>query len=392
MNKQWLQIIRFLLVFTVVWSSMACAVEHIIIGIDDKVAFLEGGLTKVAPKVDRICILTIDGDPLSPDKNCSLVLENSIFGPPVNVTLTPDNKFAVVANSVSWVKEEGAWQAKPDVDMYLLAVSDDGMAVQRDKIIVPEQPSGIAISRDGQYVAVAHRAAKAVSLLRIVGAKLFLLDTLSLGKQISAVAFTPDATRIFATQFDGHAVVVMDILQEKLRQAQDLIPVGLWPYNLKIDPKGRYAVVANTGNSGLPDGHHDTLSMIDIQQFPAVVVNTVSVGDGPEGLAISRDGDLIAVPLLQGSAASFKGKNFYNKSGGLVVYRQSNLALEEIARFEVGGFPEGVVFSKNGRWIYLANLIDKNVEVFSVKGKRVKQTGIKVGLPGQPVSMGNALP
>lgn len=383
-----------LLIVSTLVSMSATAREHVVIGIDDKVAFKESGLVKVAPTTDYVCFLAIDKDPLKPRLDCSLELENSIFGPPVNVSVTPDERFAVVANSVSWLKSmdggETVWAAEPDTDVYLIDLKGKAPKVV-SSVTVPKQPSGIAVSRNGKYVAVAHRAAKAVSLLRLDGTELSVIDTLAFQGEISAVAFGPGDTRVFASHFDGHQIVMMDIKSEKLVNA-GAVPVGLWPYNIKVDPNGRIAIAANTGNKGLPDGNIDTISIIDIQAPIPHVINTLSVGDGPEGLVFSPNGEFVAVALLQGSGAPFKKEPFYSEHGGLVIYRVNDKSLEEIARFEIGGFPEGMAFTKDSSTLFVGNLLDKNVEIFTQENGEFIQTGKKISLPGQPVSMGSGSP
>jgi DNA-binding beta-propeller fold protein YncE len=68
------------------------------------------------------------------------------------------------------------------------------------------------------------------------------------------------------------------------------MPVGLWPYNIDVTPNGKIGISADNGNSGAPDGHVDTVSVIDLEQQPPRVVDRVVVGDAPEGFAISPKG------------------------------------------------------------------------------------------------------
>jgi YVTN family beta-propeller protein len=77
-------------------------------------------------------------------------------------------------------------------------------------------------------------------------------------------------------------------------QPQEDINVGILPYNVAVAPKG-ISLVANSGVTGGNDGNADTVSVIDLTARPPHVIDNVSVGDGPEGLAISPDGRLAAV-------------------------------------------------------------------------------------------------
>ncbi|MGJ8692984.1 MAG: YncE family protein [Thalassotalea sp.] len=373
-----------------VLSLKVSADEFIIIGVDDKVQLTEQGLTKVKPTKDYVCLLNIAKSAINPAVNCELTLENSIFGPPVNLSVTPDEKFAIVANSVNWIEKEGIWQAEPDVDLHLIDLTQTPIKVIHT-LQVAKQPSGIAISRDGKRIAIAHRHAKSVSLVALADKKLSLLDNLEFPAEISSVAFADNDQSILATQFSAHAVSMITLSNDTLIRGIT-IPVGLWPYNVKVEPKGRYAVVANTGNKGLPDGNIDTVSIIALKGAMSHVVNTISVGDGPEGLAISPDGKYVAVALLQGSGKPFKDSFFYNERGGLVVYSYQNFQLKEINRFNVGGFPEGVAFSKDSTHLYIGNIVDKNIEIFSLVNEQFFKVDNEIKLPGQPVSMGSSSP
>ena len=60
---------------------------------------------------------------------------------------------------------------------------------------------------------------------------------------------------------------------------------GLSPDAIEITPDGAWAVMANIG---MGQGDADTISLIDLKLNPPRVVDTVSVGQAPEHLTISR--------------------------------------------------------------------------------------------------------
>jgi DNA-binding beta-propeller fold protein YncE len=49
--------------------------------------------------------------------------------------------------------------------------------------------------------------------------------------------------------------------------------------------------------------------------------------------------------------------------------------------------PEGAVFSADGKYLYVGNLIDRDVSILKVDGSTVTDTGKKLALPGHPASM-----
>ncbi|MEM9236793.1 MAG: YncE family protein, partial [Verrucomicrobiota bacterium] len=233
------------------------------------------------------------------------------------------------------------------------------------------------------------------SLFSIDGESLKMLDTLVIDGEAAAVTFAPDGKAALVTKFAEHHVALLRIVEDKLvYDAKQDIPVGLWPYNVKITPDGKVAIVCNTGNNGLPDGHCDTLSVIGLSTKEPHVASTVSVGDGPEGLAISPDGKYVAVPLLNGSADMFKDEWFYHPHGEVVLYELKGTGLTERSRVKTGAFPEGISFSADGSRLFVANLADGNLSTFSVNKGRLASEGepLRIPVPGKPGSMGSAQP
>ena len=88
--------------------------ELMVVGIDEKVLFNGGKQSFGAPGRDAVSIVDIGTDPLAPRIVANLPLMNSIFGPPVNLAITPDETLAIVANSMDWQQDGGNWKPVPD--------------------------------------------------------------------------------------------------------------------------------------------------------------------------------------------------------------------------------------------------------------------------------------
>jgi len=52
---------------------------------------------------------------------------------------------------------------------------------------------------------------------------------------------------------------------------------------------------------------------------------------------------------------------------------------------------EGVVFSRDGKYIYVGNFLDRDVSILKVDGTKVVNTGKTLKLPGQPAAMRGVL-
>ena len=365
--------------------------EFMIVGNDEKVAFdAEGNRSFVAPGKDTISIVDITSRE-APKIVATLPLMNSIFGPPVNLAITPDERVAIVANSVDWVQDGANWKPTPDNKLYVIDLTANP-PTRVATVEIGKQPSGLAINKAGDLALVANRNDKSVSVLSIKGTDVKLVDTVPMGDEVASVAITPDGTRALVTKFAAHKIAVLAINGQKVTDTKQDMPVGLWPYNIGVTPDGKIGISADNGNSGAPDGHVDTVSVIDLEAKPPRVIDRVVVGDAPEGFAISPRGDL-AVAVLLGGASVPKTMWFRTKrNGSLAVLKIDGKKVTKVGEVEVGGLPEGVAWSADGAYLYVGNFTDRDVSILKVDGGRIVDTGKKLALPGQPASMRTKTP
>ena len=371
---------------------IAASAELMIVGNDQKVTWDDAGQPVFsAPGEDSISIVDIGSDPGNPKIIANLPLMNSIFGPPTNLMITPDETLALATNAMGWAQEGDAWKASPDNKLYVIDLEADPPALI-DTVEVGQQPSGMAINQAGDLALIANRAGNSISVVSIDGKKVGHVGEVDMGGQVAAVAITPDGKRALAAKFPEHKIALLAIDGQTVTYDGQDIPVGLWPYNVAITPDGTLALTADNGNAGSSDGNVDTVSVIDLEADPPHVIDKVVVGDAPEGFAISPTGEIAVAVLLNGSAGVPKDAWFANPRGKVVVLALDGKQVTRAGEVEVGGLPEGVVFSKDGRHLYVGNYTDSNVSVLEVDGTTVTDTGNTVQLPGQPGSMRGSHP
>ncbi len=371
-------------------TFVSCAsAQLMIVGNDEKVTWDDAGKVVIrAPGKDTISIVDI-GSREAPRIVASLPLMNSVFGPPTNLQITPDGRLALVANSVDVVQDGAGWKTVPDTKLYVIDLTTSPPA-HVATVEVGKQPSGLAINRQGTLALVTNRADGSISVLSIRGKTVRLVDTVAIGEQVAAVVFTPDGRRAFAVKFPGHKVAMLEVNGEKVTYTKYDMPVGLWPYNIDVTPDGRLALTADNGNGGSSDGHVDTVSVIDLEASPPRVIDRVVVGDAPEGFAISPTGEIAVAILLNGSAGVPRNAWFAKKAGKGAVLKIEGKKVTKVGEVEVGGLPEGVVFSPDGKYLYVGNYVDRDVSILKVEGTQVTNTGKRFTLPGQPASMRGA--
>jgi DNA-binding beta-propeller fold protein YncE len=357
-----------------------------IVGNDEKQSWNDAGAAVMSGHGrDTVSIVDIGTDPLAPRIVANLPLANTIFGPPTNLAITPDENLALIANSVNIVEEGGALKSVPDTRLWVVDLTATPPRLI-DTVAVGKQPSGLSINRAGTMALIANRADGSISVLRITGKKVELIDTVVIGEQVAHVVFTPDGKRALAAKFPGHKVAVLDVAGEKVSYNKYDMMVGPWPYNVDVTPDGKLALTADNGNSGAADGQVDTVSVIDLELSPPRVIDKVVVGDGPEGLAVSPTGKFAVAVLLRGSNSA-KSAFFYNRNGSVVGLRIDGKTVTKTNEIEVGGLPEGAVFSDDGRYLYVGTFITQDVSILRVEGDRLVDTGKRFSLPGHPASM-----
>ena len=376
------------LALSLVLAPMVAHAQLMIIGLDDKITFDKGKQVRRPPGKDSVAIVDISS-PEAPKIVATLPLMNTIIGPPTNLAITPDQKLAIVANSVDWQKDGESWKDVPDNKLYVIDLTTNPPA-QIATVEVGKQPSGLSINKAGTLALIANRADNTISVLSINGKDVKLIDTVQMGEVVAHVAFTPDGKRALVAKFPGHKIGVLNVDGQKVTDSKYNMNVGLWPYNVDVTPDGAIALVADNGFSGGSDGNIDTVSVIDMEATPPRVIDRVVVGDAPEGLTISPTGKLAAVVLLRGSNTPWNS-HFYNRNGSAVILKIDGKKVTKIDEVEVRGLPEGVVWSADGKYLYVGNFMDSDVSILKVeetkKGIRVVNTGKNFKLPGQPASM-----
>ena len=360
--------------------------KDILIGIDEKAVWGENGVPVNGPGGhDSLAIMDVS-DMLHPAIRATLPVENSVFGPPTNLQITPDGKLALLADSVTNTQAaDGKWTAAPTDKLFVFDLAAQPPALV-STVTVGRQPSGLAINAAGTLALIGNRAGKSVSVLSIAGSTVTQIAELPMGDEIAAVAISPDGKRGFAAKnLAGKvAVLAIDGTTVTTDKAQD-IQVGAGVYNLDITPDGAFLIAADTGTAG--DGNSKTLSVIDAKASPPRRVDTVSVGDGPEGLAISPDGKWVAVPLLLGTTASQKAWSYTKRGAALLLAIEPGGKLRPVNTLPLGAIPEGIAWSPDSSTVYIGNYADRDLQIFQVKDAALADTGTHLKLPGQPASM-----
>jgi DNA-binding beta-propeller fold protein YncE len=379
--------------------------QLLITGNDEKISFDETGKTiNQPPGKDTVSIIDIH-DPIKPRIVANLSLMNTIIGPPVNLAITPDQHLALVANSLDWVKEGEGWKGVPDNKIYVIDLTASP-PVRIATVDAGKQASGMAINRAGTLALVANRAEDSVTVLAIDGKNVKPVGTASVATQPTpavaapppalpvAVAITPDGKRALVVKSGANRVGLLEIDGQKVSYAQvdgknyDMA-TGLNPLNVQITPDGKLAIVNNIG--GGQDGQVDTVGIIDLEANPPRVIDQVVVGDGPEGLAVSPTDGYAASLILNGTGGAPKTAFYRHEKSYVALLKIEGKTVRKVAQADVGGLAEGIAFSPDGRYLYVGNFVDGNIDILRLDNDTLTKVA-SFALPGHPASMRGSTP
>ena len=372
------------LVFALAVQFPSTPLAQVVIAGNDNKALVVDGKLQIDPQgVQSVSIIDIGPD--GPTLRATVEVPNSIFGPPTNLAVTADNRLALVAEAVRIDPDASPPKFMPSDKLHVIDLEANPPRVI-DTLTVGRQPSGMAISPDGRLAIIANRAETSVSVLSIAGKQVRFEGTVETGDQVTHVAFTPDGKRAMINKASTDQVSFLAIDGAEVTLAGPDLAVGDYPYNADITPDGRLAIVANTGNNGRSDGNIDSITVIDLQHNPPRVIDHLAAGDAPEGITISPNSRLAVTGNLCGSDAP-PDAWFLRSPGCIQVFEISDSGVRHVAELPAGGVPEALAFSPDGRWLLVANLLDADVSVFKVQAGQIVDTGRKLALPGHPGSM-----
>ena len=369
-------------------ASTSTPAQTLIVGNDEKQGWDENAKPIIKePGHDTLSLVDIS-KPEAPRIAATIPLVNSVVGPPTNLAIHPSGEIALVANSLEPITQGWAHRLDPDNKVFLIDLKATPPKVI-GTITVGKQPSGMAISPKGDVALVANRADGTISVLSIRGKDVLVVDTVTVGTgtdSVSTVAITPDGKRVLAVKAAANKVALLSIDGQKVTYDKRDLPAGIFPYNIAVTPDGKLGLTSDNGNGGSSDGNADTVSVIDLEADPPRVIDHVTVGDSPEGLAISPKGDLAVTVEARGSNMP-KTSFFYHQGGAVTALKIDGKKVTRMGEITVGALPEAVAFSPDGNYLYVGNFIDGDLWVLMVEGTTLTDTSQRFKLPGHPASM-----
>jgi DNA-binding beta-propeller fold protein YncE len=365
-------------------SIQATAAPYMIIGNDEKPGTDAQGKPVINPTGQDTVLIVDLAQPEAPKIVATLQLENSIVGPPVNLAISPNGSIALVADSMTVAEENGVRKLVPTDKVFVIDMQANPPKLAQT-VTVGKQPSGLSFSPKGDMALVANRGDGTISILKIDGTNVTQTGTVAISPGVSHVVFTPDGKHALALKSPDNKVAVLDTDGDKVTYNKLDIPTYAFPYNIAVTPDSKLAITADNGNGGSSDGSADAVTVIDLEGAHPHAIGHVTVGDAPEGLAVSPKGDLAAALNVDGS--NMKQAWFYHPTGSVTILHIDGKTVTPIKTIPVGAFPEAMAFTPDGRYLFVGNYTDQTFSILKVDGTNVVDTGQVFKVPGHPASM-----
>jgi DNA-binding beta-propeller fold protein YncE len=355
---------------------------------NDGKAILVDGVNSVPanPPPDTVTVIDLSATP--PKVVAELQAPASVVGPPLSVAVGRDESFALVTGATK-VDPSDPKKTVPDDKLTVIDLKASPPKISA-QLQAGKGAAGVSINRAGTLALVANRSEGTVSVFSIAGNTLTPVGKINLGDDKSGpshVAIRPDGKTALVTRDGDNKISVLAIDGTKVEDTKREISAGLRPYGLAIHPNGQVAVVANIGTSS---GDADTVSLIDIEAKPARVVQTVTVGQTPEGIVLSPDGAFAAVNVGNGSNKA-KNSPFFNDYGLVKVLSVKGKDLVPLTEAKVGHWCQGLAWSKDNRTLLVQCMVEKEIMVFNFDGKELKPAG-SIKLSAGPAGIRTAEP
>ena len=355
------------------------------IALDPKSVMVEGEMQVVdSPPADSVVFFEFAG--VRGKRLGQVQAPTSFQGPPSSVAITADRKLALVSASLR-IDSDNPKELVPDNKLTVVDLAASPIRVVQT-IELTASPSSVAIDPTGTLALAVHNTDDSVTVLALTSGRARVVEKVSLGKGSGplAAAFAHNGKQLLISFPDRGRIGVFAVENGRLNlPAIREMSAGIYPTALSYCGRSGLAVVSNYGKV---TGDVDTVSLLDVGAATPRVVDTVSVGPAPEGVACSPDGQYAAASL-QNMSTLPKANPFHSTSSKVVLLKIENKRLRRIAEAPFGAWAQGVGFLDDSRTLFAQSMVDRSLHLFRIEGETLKVAAPPIVFEdGAPVSYG----
>ena len=365
------------------FASQAWA-GHLVVSANDGKYPQVDGAYKVADPPEPDTLMVIDVSVMPPRVVAEVEVMHGTPGTPNGVALSPDEKLALVSNT-NKVDPKDKTRVVPDDALQVVDLESSPPKII-NRLAMGRGPGGVSINRKGDLALVAHPSDGTVSVLTIEGKTVKQAGTVKIGDErsrVSDVVISPGGRWALVSKRGQGTAAILSIDGTKVEYTKRDVTTGSNPNTLDISSDGKFAVVANQGQGG---GNIDSVTLVDMTAPQIRAVEHVTVGQAPEGISISPNGQWLAVAVRDGSNLSKKSP-FFAEHGKLLLFSLAGGKLTKVAEALTGKNTQGATFTPDGKHIIVQNYVERELAFYSVLGKALKDTGVRIKVKGYPAAI-----
>lgn len=359
-----------LLAATLLVAPTIAARADIVLSSNDAHTVQDAQKNLVAPKdVHPDTVSLIDVSRYPPKVTATIDCPGSVVGPPTAAWVAKDESWAIVTSATKSDPQASNGIAPDDRVSVLDLAGKPPKLVQ--SLTAGAGATTVRVSPNGSLALVANRTEGTVSVFSITNKQLTAVGKVDLGNKgslPSGIVFTRDGRHALLSRGGDNMLSVLNIDGTNVTVDPRPITSGLAPYTMDGNAAGTLAVVSNMGRG---QGDEDSVSLIDLTSTPFRVVETVGVPSGPEPMKLSPDGKFLAVGAENGTTKPV-GSPFHHDKGLLTMFAVDGATLRKLDQAPIGGWDEGIAFSRDGRTILVQGMADRQIYLFQWDGRRLK--------------------
>ena len=247
-------------------------------------------------------------------------------------------------------------------------------------------PSGMVITPDGTTAYVNNYGApggagsglgKTVSIVNLNTNTIVATITLPGANPVApaSLAITPDGAFVYVINYTtgNPGAGTINVIQTSNNTVVDTIPGFSGPFAIAITPDGNFAYVTNFGsNNFAPFG--TTASVVDLKSNS--IVATIDLGIQPSGLAITPDGRFAYASNYN---TLYAGPSFTDLTAGQGTVNIIDIATNTVIppTIAVDQSPANIAISPDGQFAYVSNYTSNTVNAIALQSFQIAAQGCR---------------